>query len=51
MILKRDEVEAGHVGEPGKLDHSLPLVGYGGDEDAEFEVLAVVGHSRKASDA
>ena len=42
---KRDEVQADDVGELRELDHGVGLRGDGRDEDAELEVVAVVGHA------
>src|ERR1035441_7147070 len=48
MVLEGDEIETHDVGEPGQLEYGLPLGGDRRDEDAEAEVLAVVGHGKEA---
>jgi hypothetical protein len=45
VVLERDEVEAQLVGEPGEQHGPLGRVVDRGDERAEAEVVAVVGHA------
>jgi hypothetical protein len=44
MILERDQVQPGRLGQLGELHHALGLLVARGEKDAERELMAVVSH-------
>ena len=49
VVLHRDQLVPQHVGELGQLERARGGDRIGGEEDAELQVMAVVGHAARVA--